>query len=73
MNAEITYNQKLQKVQSALPMGINRFAEHHDGFSFTVATELDAYKAAYIFRFAKFIKVKLAPNVNEWLISVYTQ
>ncbi len=69
---DLTYSQKLKRVQGALPMGISNFAEHQDGFSFTVATEIDAYKAAYVYRFTKNVIVSFAPNISEWLVQVYT-
>ena len=49
----------------------NNFAKFHDGFSFTVESELDAYKAAYEYRACKRVKVTYAPNVGEWLVQVY--
>ena len=62
-----------QKVASALGMKISNYADYSDGFSFTVATELEAYKAAYIYRNSKRVRVQEAPNVGAWLVQVYNQ
>lgn len=63
-----------EKVSSALKMEISNFADYGDGgFSFTVETELLAYKAAYIYRYSKEVVVKYAPNVQKWLVSIYRQ
>ena len=44
-------------VQNDLGMVIDNFANYGDGVSFTVATELEAYKAAYHYRFCKTVRV----------------
>jgi hypothetical protein len=52
---------------------VSNFAEFSDGFSFTVVNELDAYKAAYKYQGVKKTVVKYAPNINMWLIQVYSK
>lgn len=44
----------------------------HAGFSFTVESELDAYKAAYEYRYCRRVEVKFAGGVKKWQVSVYT-
>ena len=52
---------------------VSNFAKYSHGFSFTVPTELDAYKAAHKYQFAKETVVKEAPNVKSWLVQVYSK
>ena len=47
------------------------FMKYFDGFSFTVKTELDAYKAAYKYQGCKSVSVKEATNIGAWLVQVY--
>ena len=49
---------------------VSNFAWNADGFSFTVATELEAYKAAYKYRYAKEVLVKHAPHIGAWFVRV---
>lgn len=53
-------------------MKISNLAYHHDGISFTVETELEAYKAAYKYQFRPEVIVKEATNIEAWLVQVYT-
>ncbi|UIW11531.1 MAG: hypothetical protein [Enterobacter phage ENC7] len=49
-------------------------AERYDnGFSFCVATELEAYKAAYKYRTMPMVNVTYAPNIEMWLVQVYNK
>jgi len=59
-------------VSNELGMVIDNFANYGDGVSFTVPTELEAYKAAYHYRFCKNVRVMKA-NVPGWLVQVYTK
>ena len=47
------------------------FYKYHDGFSFTVETELQAYRAAWKYCFGSRPKVSEAPNVGRWSVRVY--
>jgi len=51
---------------------IQNYEKYSDGFSFTVLSELAAYKAAYQYQPAKTV-VRFAPNVNAWLVQIYTK
>jgi hypothetical protein len=57
---------------NSIGMSIDNFAQYHDGFSFTVETELEAYKAAYKYQGCKKVVVKYAPNVYLWSVQIYT-
>ncbi len=50
---------------------VSNLADYSDGFSFTVETELAAYKAAHKYQFCKKTVVEEAPPVNGWLVQVY--
>jgi hypothetical protein len=50
---------------------VTNFSDFSDGFSFTVETELDAYKAAHKYQFCRETSVKEAPAVDGWLVQVY--
>lgn len=56
----------------SLGMEISNFLTYSDGFSFTVATELEAYKAAYQYQDNR-VAVKFAPNVGLWSVQIYTK
>lgn len=44
------------------------------GFHFLVATELEAYKAAYQFRHNQYgTQVEFSPNTGMWLVTVYNE
>jgi len=42
---------------------------YHDGFSFGVESERDAFHAAYLYRYSKSVRVHLSPS--GWRVSVY--
>ena len=46
---------------------------YHDGFSFTVPTEFDAYKSAHKYQGPgiNHTTVKFSPNVNQWTVQIY--
>lgn len=69
MTYEITPTQ-LKQLESVLGMKISNFFDYSDGFSFTVVTELEAYKAAYKYKGCNVV-VKYAPNVEMWSVQVY--
>lgn len=50
---------------------VSNLATFHDGFSFTVPTELEAYKVAHKYQNCRRTIVIEAPNVNAWLVQVY--
>ena len=52
---------------------IDNFAEYENGFSFTVSTELEAYKAAHAYQHCKETKISQAPNINGWLVQVVVE
>lgn len=54
---------------------VTNLAFYHDGFSFTVPTELDAYKVAYKYQGPGIDRtvVKFAPNVNLWSVQIYNK
>lgn len=68
---EITTTQ-LKSLGNSLGMEISNFFDYSDGFSFTVKTELEAYKAAYKYQGLRTV-VKFAPNVNLWSVQVYNK
>lgn len=72
MNTQITPSQ-LESLGNSIGMTIDNFAAFHDGFSFTVPTELEAYKAAYHYRYSDKVTVKFSPNVSLWSVSVYNK
>ena len=50
------------------------FGLYHDGFSFVVDTELEAYKSAYLYRNCEDVKVRpTALTGGGWLVQVYTK
>jgi len=57
-------------VENELRIKIDNFADYPDGFSFTVKTELEAYKSAYKYRTLRTV-VKYAPAVEAWLVQIY--
>lgn len=58
------------KITAAIGIKVQNYCSHHNGFSFTTESELDAYKAAYAYRYSD-VRVKEAPNVDAWLVQVY--
>ena len=61
-----------RRITESLDTEISNFAKYHDGFSFTVATELEAYKAAHKYQGVTWTTVAEAPNVNAWLVQIYS-
>jgi hypothetical protein len=51
---------------------IQNYEKYDYGFSFTTLSELAAYKTAYQYQPAKTV-VRFAPNVNAWLVQIYTK
>ena len=43
--------------------------QYHDGFSFGVENEVNAYRAAYVYRFCK--ETRVTHNHNGWRVSVW--
>lgn len=64
---------QIKSLEKNLGMKIDNFSEYSDGFSFTVQTELEAYKAAFKYRGCENTWVKYAPNVSAWSVQVYTK
>ena len=62
-NAEVE-----RRLSANLHMTVSNFCKFAEGFSFTVATEFEAYKAAYAYRYSSKVQVSEAPNVNAWLV-----
>lgn len=60
-----------KSLSNELDTKVTNFADFSDGISFTVETELDAYKAAHKYQFCKKTSVKEAPAVSGWLVQVY--
>ncbi len=48
----------------------SNYSRSANGFSSTVATELEAYRAAFDWRFKSSVQVEEAPNVGGWLVIV---
>lgn len=44
---------------------------YENGFSFCVATELEAYKAVYAYRKMTRVTVHYSTNLECWLVQVY--
>jgi len=62
-----------QRIGSRLGFPIANFAAFFDGFSFTTETELQAYKAAYKYRYSSRTVVSEAKGVGAWLVQVWTE
>lgn len=43
------------------------------GFHFFVDSELDAYKAAYVYKGHPAVKVEFARGVQRWMVTVFNQ
>lgn len=80
MSIKIQANHRLNAVQGlgniSMKVGdknvvikTSNFAEYHDGFSFTVETELEAFQVAYKYRGSR-VMVKPTPT-QGWLVQVY--
>jgi hypothetical protein len=61
-----------ERISTALGFQVGNFVSFHDGFAFTVDSELNAYKAAYKYHGPNNrLVVKYAPNVEKWHVSLY--
>lgn len=59
-----------KKLSEILKMEVSN-ANSYDGvLFFTVETELEAYKAAYYYRYNKHVKVEFSENVQLWSVRV---
>jgi hypothetical protein len=65
-------NRFLADLGQKLGVQVENFADYHDGFSFTVPTELAAYKAAYLYQGSRVV-VKYAPNIEAWSVAIYNK
>lgn len=44
------------------------------GIDFKVDTEMEAFKAAYLYRKSKGeVRVEYAPNIGQWLVTVFNE
>ena len=59
-----------QKLSETIKMNVSNAHLDNGVLSFTVETELDAYKAAYYYRYSRDVKVEFAPNVSLWHVTV---
>lgn len=48
------------------------FLDYSDGFSFGVSSKLDAYRAAYEYRYSRKTVVTYTPH-SGWRVSVYSE
>jgi hypothetical protein len=64
---------KAQKVENIVGMKISDFGEYSDGFSFTVPTEAEAYKAAYALREYGWTSVRALASGNGWYVQLITK
>lgn len=62
-----------RRISVDLRIKVSNFFDYHNGFSFTVPTELEAYKAAYKYQGVKQVIVREAPSVNAWSVQVITK
>ena len=65
--------QQYLKIETGWTYDVKNFSKYHDGFSFTVKHEQEAYRCAYVYRHCKDVRVSYAPNVKAWLVQVYTE
>jgi len=49
---------------------VSHYARYSDGFSFCVEGELNAYKAAYVYRHSDSVTVQESVTKGTWLVSV---
>lgn len=62
---------EIERMSNDLGMKISNYSRSIGNTSFTVGTELEAYKAAYEYRWTKMVAVKKeAPD--SWLVQIYT-
>lgn len=64
--------QREKTLSNDLGMEIDRLTYYADGFSFTVETELEAYKAAYKYQHRQNVHVVKPDYSNDWLVHIYT-
>ena len=57
------------RLTTTLGCFVLHYNDHSDGFSFTVPSELEAYRCAYKYQPHKTV-VREAPNVGRWLVHV---
>ena len=62
-----------RSLSRSIGVKISNLNDYSDGFSFTVETELEAYKAAYKYKHAKNCVVSEAPNISAWAVQVYRE
>lgn len=60
-----------RRLSGDLGMAVSNYSPHTDGFSFTVPTEANAYKAAHKYRYSRRVDVQPAPNISAWYVSIY--
>lgn len=53
-------------------VAVSNFCQHSNGITFTVESELDAYKAAYKYRYCKKTNVNFSEDIGAWVVQVYT-
>lgn len=63
---------QVKALGDSLGIEISNFFMYSDGFSFTVGTELEAYKVAYKYQPTRTV-VRFAPNVGKWSVQIYTR
>lgn len=60
-------------LSNALGVEVQDFYKYYDGFSFTVPTELSAYKAAHKYQGPK-LRTAIRPTLaGRWTVQVYNQ
>lgn len=66
---------KLDKaIKAVVGCDVTMSYKYDNGFSFCVASELDAYKAAYAYRTMPRVKVEKSANIeNCWVVAVYNK
>ena len=67
---EITKSPRQERIEGIVGMKISDFGEYSDGFSFTVTTELEAYKAAYALRELGWTSVRKLESNDMWYIQL---
>lgn len=63
-------NAQIESLNRSLGVNVSNLFDYHDGFSFTVKTELEAYKAAHKYQNLRTV-VRFAPNVSMWSVQIY--
>jgi hypothetical protein len=71
MNALTIKNRKTNKPEQIIQ---NELTQNDWGFRFFVETELDAFKAAYLYRNNEHgVKVEFAQGVQKWMVTVFNE